>query len=90
MVINEKRFIDEQNWLLVTIGAGIFILAIWMTIETAIVFLSTKKKTPEDYLTTEPKVTNFTSTQKETESEQIIDQSNENKSARAQAQKQQP
>lgn len=38
MVINEKKFIEDENWLLVIIGGGIFALAIWMTIETAIVF----------------------------------------------------
>ena len=44
MVINEKKFIDDKNWLLVTIGGGIFALAIWMTIETAIVFFASGKK----------------------------------------------
>jgi carbon starvation protein len=38
MVLNESKFIDDKNWLLVVIGGGIFLLAIWMVIETVIVF----------------------------------------------------
>ncbi len=44
MVINEKKFIDEKNWLLVTIGGGIFVLAMWMAVETAIVFFTSGKE----------------------------------------------
>jgi len=33
MVQNEKIFLDEGNWLLVSIGGGIFVLALWMTVE---------------------------------------------------------
>ncbi len=40
MVKNETIFLTEQNWLLVTIGAGIFALALWMTVEALIVFFS--------------------------------------------------
>lgn len=45
MVYNQKQFIssDEPNWLLVTIGGGIFVLAIWMVVETAIVFFANGK-----------------------------------------------
>jgi len=38
MIKNEIAFIEKENWLLVTIGAAIFSLAIWMVIETLIVF----------------------------------------------------
>jgi carbon starvation protein len=38
MVKNGMIFLDEGNWLLVTIGAGIFILALWMTAEAVITF----------------------------------------------------
>ena len=44
MVRNEMNFIAMDNpvdkWLLVIIGAGIFVLALWMTVETVIVFRS--------------------------------------------------
>lgn len=39
MVKNEMGFISKGNWLLVIIGAGIFILSLWMTIEAIITFL---------------------------------------------------
>ncbi len=38
MIKNELIFINKGNWLLVTIGAGIFVLALWMTIEAFITF----------------------------------------------------
>ena len=38
MVKNATIFLDERSWLLVTIGAGIFILALWMTAEAVITF----------------------------------------------------
>ncbi len=38
MVLNEYKFIDDKNWLLAVMGGGIFSLAIWMAIETVIVF----------------------------------------------------
>ncbi len=47
MIKNELGFISKGNWLLVTIGAGIFILSLWMTIEALITFLS---KGSKDYL----------------------------------------
>ncbi len=40
MVKNEKIFLTEKNWLLVIIGAGIFALALWMTIEALIAFFN--------------------------------------------------
>jgi len=38
MVKNEMIFLADRNWLLVTIGAGIFALALWMTVEALIAF----------------------------------------------------
>ncbi len=38
MIQNETRFIKNQDWLLVAIGLGIFVLALWMTVETVIAF----------------------------------------------------
>ncbi len=38
MVSNEMIFIRDKAWLLVAIGGGIFLLAIWMTVETVILF----------------------------------------------------
>ncbi len=38
MIKNEMIFINKGNWLLVTIGAVIFVLALWMTIEAVIAF----------------------------------------------------
>jgi len=40
MVKNEMIYLAEENWLLVTIGAWIFALALWMTVEAVIVFFS--------------------------------------------------
>lgn len=42
MYQNEMRFISERNWLLIIIGSIIFILSIWMMIEAALAFISTK------------------------------------------------
>jgi carbon starvation protein len=38
MVSNERIFIQDKAWLLVTIGGGVFLLAAWMTVETVILF----------------------------------------------------
>ena len=38
IAVKEADFINQKNWLLVTIGACIILMAIWMTAETAIVF----------------------------------------------------
>jgi carbon starvation protein len=43
MIKNETGFIRQENWLLVIIGGGIFLLAIWMTIEALIAFLSNER-----------------------------------------------
>ena len=43
MVKNEMIFLAEENWLLVIIGAGIFVLALWMTIEALIAFWVPKR-----------------------------------------------
>ena len=40
MVKNEIGFIQQSDWLLVTIGGVIFALAMWMTIEALITFIS--------------------------------------------------
>jgi len=40
MVRNEIIFLADKNWLLVTIGAGTFILALWMTVEAIMSFFS--------------------------------------------------
>ncbi len=45
MVKNEMIFFTERNWLLVTIGGGIFALALWMTVEAFITFC-VPKRTP--------------------------------------------
>ena len=45
MIINEKSYWDKQNWLLVIIGGAIFLLAVWMTIETFILFFRTLRST---------------------------------------------
>jgi carbon starvation protein len=38
MLKNEMIFLVNENWLLVIIGAGIFALALWMTVEAVIAF----------------------------------------------------
>ncbi len=43
MVRNEMIFINKKSWLLVTIGAGIFALALWMTIEAMIAFFTLRR-----------------------------------------------
>lgn len=43
MVLNEYKFITDKNWLLVFIGSGIFLLAVWMVVETVIVFLKGRR-----------------------------------------------
>jgi len=40
MVREERRYLGEENWLLVAIGGGIFLLALWMTVEAAVAFVS--------------------------------------------------
>ena len=43
MVKNEMNFISKSNWLLVTIGGGIFTLSLWMTIEALAVFFNSSQ-----------------------------------------------
>jgi len=45
MVKNETIFLAGKNWLLVTIGAGIFALALWMTVEALIALFSVTPST---------------------------------------------
>ena len=40
MVRNEMFFLAEGNWLLVIVGGGIFALALWMTVEAVIAFVT--------------------------------------------------
>ncbi len=40
MVKNGQIFIADEKWLLVVIGAGIFVLALWMTVEAVAVFFT--------------------------------------------------
>lgn len=37
MVMNIQQFYQEQNWLLVFIGLVVFILEVWMLVESSIV-----------------------------------------------------
>lgn len=50
MVKNEMIFLAAKNWLLVVIGGIVFLLAIWMVIETLIMFISSSKATSERQL----------------------------------------
>ncbi len=43
MIQNEIRFIRSKDWLLSGIGGGIFVLALWMTVESAIAFRGSKR-----------------------------------------------
>jgi carbon starvation protein len=47
MLVNEKSFIDKQDWLLAAIGGGVFLLAVWMTIETVILFFAGANRSPQ-------------------------------------------
>jgi len=40
MVKNEMAFLASRNWLLVAIGSGIFMLALWMAVEALIAFFT--------------------------------------------------
>ncbi len=48
MVKNEIDFINRGDWLLVTIGGGIFALALWMTVETVTIFAQSVPPGPEE------------------------------------------
>ncbi|MCK4752372.1 MAG: carbon starvation protein A [Planctomycetes bacterium] len=43
MIKNEMIFLAAENWLLVTIGAVIFALALWMTVEAVIAFFNPRQ-----------------------------------------------
>jgi hypothetical protein len=47
VIIKQADFIKDfrNNWLLVLVAAALFILAVWMTIETIAVFLRAKPQT---------------------------------------------
>jgi carbon starvation protein len=45
MIKNERVFIEKGNWLLAVIGAGIFALALWMTVEAFIAFRLRRRST---------------------------------------------
>jgi carbon starvation protein len=38
VIVNEKNFVQENNWLLSIINAVVLVLALWMVVEGAIVF----------------------------------------------------
>jgi carbon starvation protein len=40
MILNIQKFYSTSNWLLLCIGLAVFVLEIWMIIESAIVFKS--------------------------------------------------
>ncbi len=48
MVENQLNFIRERNWPLVIIGSGVFLLALWMTVETAILFFTKSQQKPKN------------------------------------------
>jgi carbon starvation protein len=43
MIQNEIRFFQDRDWLLVSIGMGIFALALWMTVEAILAFWGGKR-----------------------------------------------
>jgi len=45
MITNEINFINKNDWPLIVIGAVIFILALWMTIEAVVTFFNRKTRT---------------------------------------------
>jgi len=47
MIQNELRFIANKDWLLVSLGGGIFLLALWMTVEAIIAFRGVIAERPE-------------------------------------------
>jgi len=47
MIKNQMLFLDQKNYLLITIGTGIFVLAVWMTVETIITFFNIRSKTQD-------------------------------------------
>jgi hypothetical protein len=43
MALKQRDFINEKNWLLVVIGGAIIAMALWMTVETLILFFKGTK-----------------------------------------------
>ncbi|MFH1383535.1 MAG: carbon starvation CstA 5TM domain-containing protein, partial [Candidatus Omnitrophota bacterium] len=43
IIFNEITFIEQRNWLLISLNTTIFILAVWMIIESMLVFMRGKK-----------------------------------------------
>jgi carbon starvation protein len=50
MIKTEMLAIEQKNWLVVVIGGGIFLMAIWMVIETVIIFLKDVTGRPDRQL----------------------------------------
>ncbi|MFZ9023701.1 MAG: hypothetical protein ACO3BO_03035, partial [Anaerohalosphaeraceae bacterium] len=49
MILNERKFIADKNILLIAIGGAVFLLAVWMAVETLIMFCrSTAVSPPQD------------------------------------------
>ncbi|MHC5160429.1 MAG: carbon starvation CstA family protein, partial [Planctomycetota bacterium] len=46
MVLNEIKFCRDRNILLIAIGGAVFLLAVWMTVETLIMFCRSKAVSP--------------------------------------------
>jgi hypothetical protein len=42
MILNEISFCKDKNALLIVIGGVVFLLAVWMTLETLILFCKNK------------------------------------------------
>ena len=42
MILNEVKFYNDRNILLIVIGGVVFLLAVWMTAETLILFCRSK------------------------------------------------
>jgi carbon starvation protein len=47
MILNEIAYYKDKNTLLIIIGGAVFLLAVWMTFETAILFFKNKITAPE-------------------------------------------
>jgi carbon starvation protein len=44
MVVNIRTYLDTKNWLLLVIGLIVFVLEIWVIIESVIVLRKVKSK----------------------------------------------
>ncbi len=47
MVLNEMKFYKDENILLIIIGGAVFLLAIWMTLETLVLFFKKNTMVPQ-------------------------------------------